>query len=205
MKVKAFPMGYIETNCYVVSDDNGTCAIIDCDGNPERLYSYVAENNLKPTHILLTHGHFDHIGSVEEVKAKYGCQVYGGREEMPVFTNPRINESAFSSNPIALYPDVQVSEGDVIQVGDLRFQVLLTPGHTIGCLCFTCQDSMFSGDTLFQGSCGRTDLPTGDWASITQSLRRLANLPGDYTVYPGHGPATTLSYERMYNPYMPRN
>ena len=202
MKIKTLEIGSIGTNCYVVSDDNNTCAIIDCDGNTRPLYQYISENNLKPTHILLTHGHFDHIGAVAEVQEMYGCQVCGGKQEQRVFSDPAINFSTQTGNPITVTPDILLDEGDTLQVGDLTFQVLFTPGHTEGSLCFMIEDNLFTGDTLFQGSCGRTDFATGDWATILQSLKRLRDLDGDYTVYPGHGPSTTLGIERQSNPYM---
>ncbi|WMI81050.1 MBL fold metallo-hydrolase [Anaerotignum sp. MB30-C6] len=202
MKIKILAMGSIGTNCYVVSDDAGNTAIIDCDGDPRPLFSYIAENNLNPTHILLTHGHYDHIGAVDLVKDKYGCKVIAGKDEMPVLTDPAINSSLYCGGEFIIIPDELVSDGDIITVGDLKFQVMFTPGHTVGSLCFILQDNIFSGDTLFQGSCGRTDLATGDWNTILRSLKRLRNLPGDYSVFPGHGPSTTLGIERMSNPYM---
>ncbi len=202
MKIKILAMGSIGTNCYVISDDAGNTAIIDCDGDPRPLFNYIAENNLNPTHILLTHGHSDHIGSVDLVKEKYGCKVIAANEEMPVLTDPVANCSLYTGGELTLIPDAFVADGDVIAVGDLKFQALLTPGHTIGSLCYVLEDNIFSGDTLFQGSCGRTDLATGDWATILRSLKRLRDLPGDYTVYPGHGPSTTLGIERTSNPYM---
>ena len=202
MNIKTLEIGFIGTNCYVISDDNGVCAIIDCDGNPAPLFQYIADNGLHPTHILLTHGHFDHIGAVEAVQQKYGCKICACRQEQRVLTDPAVNFSLQSGHPIAIHPDIWVEDGDTITVGDLRFRVLYTPGHTEGSVCFLLGDNIFSGDTLFQGSCGRTDLTTGDWATILRSLQRLRNLPGDYHVYPGHGPATTLEIERRTNPYL---
>lgn len=202
MKIKILAMGSIGTNCYVISDDAGTTAIIDCDGDPRPLFDYIAQNNLNPTHILLTHGHADHIGSVDLVKEKYGCKVLAAKEEMPVLTDPAANCSLYAGGELTLIPDAFVADGDVVTVGDLKFQVMLTPGHTMGSLCYLLEDNIFSGDTLFQGSCGRTDLATGDWGTILRSLKRLRDLPGDYTVYPGHGPSTTLGIERSSNPYM---
>ncbi len=202
MKVKGLEMGSIGTNCYVVSDDNNICAIIDCDGNPTPLFNYIEANELSPTHILLTHGHFDHIGAVEEVQEKYGCQVIACEKEREVLENPSINFSSYSGSPISLVANAYCKEGDVITVGDLKFTVMETPGHTVGSVCFLIGDTIFSGDTLFYGSCGRTDFPTGDWNTILQSLQRLKNLDGDYAVYPGHGPATTIEKERVGNPYM---
>lgn len=202
MHIKTLEIGAIGTNCYVVSDEQGTCAIIDCDGNPQPLFRYIEENHLKPTHILLTHGHYDHIGSVEAVREKYGCLVCAPQKEAPLLADPMANCSVYMGGPLTITADIWVKEGDTVKVGDLEFSVLETPGHTAGSVCFLIGDSIFSGDTLFQGSCGRTDLPTGSWGEILASLKRLRNLPGDYDVYPGHGPATTLEIERRSNPYM---
>lgn len=202
MKIACYAAGSVGTNNYVISDDNGITAIIDCDGSPAPLYQYVEQNHLKVTHILLTHGHYDHIGSVNEVAAHFGCKIVGAAKEMPVFTDPALNCSQFVGGPIIVHPDIWVSEGDKVTVGDMEFDVMETPGHTVGSICFIGKDIIFSGDTLFQGSCGRTDLPTGDWDDIKKSLKRLAALPGDYQVYSGHGPATTLETERRTNPYM---
>lgn len=202
MKIKVLAMGSIGTNCYVVSDDAGNAAIIDCDGDPRPLFFYISEHNLKPTHILLTHGHYDHIGAVKAVKEQYGCKVVAGKDEIRVLTNPDVNCSIYSGSAITIMPDELVSDGDSVTIGEMKFQVLFTPGHTEGSLCYIFEDTIFSGDTLFQGSCGRTDLPTGDWSAILSSLKRLRDLPGDYTVYPGHGPSTTLGIERSSNPFM---
>lgn len=202
MKIQTLEIGTIGTNCYVISDDNGICAIIDCDGNPQPLFRYIEENNLKPTHILLTHGHHDHIGAVEAVQEKYGCTVCAAQKEQALLADPMANCSMFMGGATTLTADVWVKEGDAVKVGDLEFTVLETPGHTAGSVCYLISDNIFSGDTLFQGSCGRTDLPTGNWGEILASLKRLRNLPGDYNVYPGHGPSTTLEIERRMNPYM---
>lgn len=202
MKIACYAAGSVGTNNYVVSDDNGITCIIDCDGPTAPLLNYIAQNNLKVTHILLTHGHYDHIGSVNELSEALGAKIVGGAQEMPVFTDPALNVSQFVGAPIIVHPDELVNDGDTVTVGDMTFKVMLTPGHTQGSVCFIEKDVIFSGDTLFQGSCGRTDLPTGDWQEIHHSLKRLAALPGDYKVYSGHGPATTLEEERRSNPFM---
>ena len=202
MTIQTFEMGSIGTNCYVVYNEKGNCAIVDCDGNTTALFHYISQNNLKPSHILLTHGHFDHIGAVEEVKEKYGCTIYACQKEAALLSDPVLNASNMSYKPISITADVLVKEGDTIQVGDLQFKVIETPGHTAGSICFFIEKSILSGDTLFLGSCGRMDFPTGDTAAMMQSLKRLKNLEGDYVVYPGHGPATTLEYERKTNPFM---
>lgn len=147
MKIACYASGSVGTNCYVVSDDAGVTAIIDCDGNPAPLFSYIEKNELKPTHILLTHGHFDHIGSVNEVAEKYGCTVVGCAKEMRVFTDASVNCSAFCGGAVTVYPDVQVNDGDVVKVGDMEFRVMLTPGHTEGSVCYISGSVMFSGDS----------------------------------------------------------
>lgn len=202
MKIACYASGSVGTNNYVVSDDNGITAIIDCDGDPNPIFAYLEKNNLKLTHILLTHGHYDHIGSVNAIADHIGCKIVGAAKEMPLFTDAALNCSQFVGGAITVQPDILVQDGDVVTVGDMEFTVMETPGHTAGSICFIGQDVIFSGDTLFQGSCGRTDLPTGDWSEIQQSLKKLAKLPGDYQVYSGHGPATSLAVERKTNPFM---
>ena len=112
MKIACYAAGSVGTNNYVISDDNGITAIIDCAGSPAPLYQYVEQNHLKVTHILLTHGHYDHIGSVNEVAAHFGCKIVGAAKEMPVFTDPALNCSQFVGGPIIVHPDILVSEGD---------------------------------------------------------------------------------------------
>lgn len=202
MKIQCFALGAIGTNCYVISDDNGIAAVIDCDGSGHPLFKYIEENNLTPTHILLTHGHFDHIGAVQAVKQKYGCKVCAGALEADVLAQPQLNSSDAYGDGISIIPDELLTDGQIVTIGDLKFKVMNTPGHTEGSICFIQDKNIFSGDTLFLGSCGRTDFPTGDWSTIVHSLQQLKALEGDYVVYPGHGPTTTLDYERRTNPYM---
>ena len=203
LSIQTYVVGPVQTNCYfAINDDTKEVLIIDPGASAKQLAEKVKEQGLKPVAILLTHGHYDHIGSVNEVAAHFGCKIVGAAKEMPVFTDPALNCSQFVGGPIIVHPDVLVSEGDKVTVGNMEFDVMETPGHTVGSICFISKDIIFSGDTLFQGSCGRTDLPTGDWDDIKKSLKRLAALPGDYQVYSGHGPATTLETERRTNPYM---
>ena len=203
MKVKIMQVGPIGTNCYFLMEpEENVLAIIDPGDEAQRIQQVVNETGCKVQYILLTHGHYDHVGSVNELSEKLGAKIVGGAQEMPVFTDPALNVSQFVGAPIIVHPDELVNEGDVVKVGDMEFKVMLTPGHTQGSICFIEKDVIFSGDTLFQGSCGRTDLPTGDWNAIRLSLKRLAALPGDYKVYSGHGPATTLEEERRTNPFM---
>ncbi len=202
IKVKTFVMGPVGVNGYVVSDEDGKACIIDCDGSPDTMFDYIENKGLEVSHILLTHGHGDHIGAVEEIKEKYGCEVVAAKKEEPILLDPRLNFSAMMGVATIVEADRFVSEGDIITVGSMKFEVMETPGHTVGSVCFIVQDNIFSGDTLFEGSCGRTDLPTGDTATIMKSLKRLSNMDGNYVVYPGHGAYTSLEIERRSNPYL---
>ena len=148
---------------------------------------------LTPEAILLTHGHFDHVGAVKELAAETGCDVYLHPDDL---TMPPMMTAG------QLYYTGTYTEGTQLHLAGLDITVLHTPGHTPGSVCLLCGTSLFSGDTLFQGSCGRTDLPGGDWATILTSLKRLSAIEGNFWVFPGHGGSTTLRDEKKYNPYM---
>ena len=193
MELKTFPIGSLQTNCYMVWEDGSdTCILIDPGYEPELLLEQVRLQRKTLEAILLTHGHFDHVGGVKQIAAETGCKVYICAEELkqPLRYSDGLH-----------YTDT-VAEGDVLELAGLTLQVLHTPGHTPGCVCYLCGDTLFSGDTLFAGTCGRTDLPGGDFKAIQASLQRLAALEGDLKVLPGHGMASALDIERRYNPYM---
>ena len=191
MELKTFPIGSLQTNCYMVWEDGSdTCILIDPGYEPELLLEQVRLQRKTLEAILLTHGHFDHVGGVKQIAAETGCKVYICAEELkqPLRYSDGLH-----------YTDT-VAEGDVLHLAGLTLQVLHTPGHTPGCVCYLCGDTLFSGDTLFAGTCGRTDLPGGDFKAIQASLQRLAALEGDLKVLPGHGMASSLDIERRYNP-----
>jgi len=193
MKYEAFPLGAYQTNCYLCWDENtGNCVIIDPGYTPEVVLKAVEDRGLQPKMIFLTHGHFDHVGAVRPL-----YQVLN----IPVYLCDKDNDLPEELTAGSLCYTAEYDEGDTITLDNLTFRVLNTPGHTAGSVCLLCGEVIFSGDTLFAGSCGRTDLG-GSWTQMLQSLHRLAALPGNYTVLPGHGPATTLDYERRTNPYM---
>ena len=151
--------------------------------------------------ILLTHGHFDHVGAVKAIVQATGCALWMHERDYTQVKNPE-NDFFYPIHDCD-FAEVQFcEEGELISAGGLTFRVLETPGHTWGSVCYLCQDALFTGDTLFCRGCGRTDLPGGDWATIHQSLDRLAAMEGDFTVCPGHGQTSTLAKERMYNPYL---
>lgn len=192
MKLYTMVLGDYQVNCYLVSDDGGKAVIIDPGYEPERILRAVKERNLDIQAIFLTHGHFDHIGAVKPLAQTLNCSVYIHPKEVTL--PPYLTQGL-------LYYTEEYGQGDVISVGDLSFRVLETPGHTNGSVCLLCGDSLFTGDTLFAGSCGRTDLG-GSMLDMLASLKSLAAMEGNYKVFPGHGPETDLDYERKTNPYI---
>ena len=196
MLIKTIPVGQLETNCYVVTnEDTLECVVIDPGDESNAILDYIESNHLKCRAVMLTHGHFDHVGAADAVAGETGVPVYmnvrddarrGGDAHLPYM----LKENGKS------YDD-----GDVIEAAGLRFEVLATPGHTPGGVTLRCGDALFTGDTLFKGSCGRTDLTGGNMEQELASLRRLCELDGDYEVYPGHMDASTLERERAFNYY----
>ena len=194
INIKTLALGAYQTNTYLVWEENSpTCVVIDPGYEPDTILDEAKKLGKEITAVLLTHGHFDHVGGVRELAAETGCPVYLHEAELSM-------PPQMTAGP--LFYTNTYGEGDFVEAAGLSFKVLHTPGHTPGSICLLCENAMFSGDTLFWGSCGRTDLPGGNWATITQSLKRLASLEGNFWVFPGHGPSTTLRDEKKYNPYM---
>ena len=194
LNMKHLALGAYQTNCYLVWDETSpTCVVIDPGYEPDTVLAEAKKLGKEIAAIFLTHGHFDHVGGVREIAAETGCRVYLCDADLAM-------PPQMTAGP--LYYTNTYSEGSFVEEAGLSFKVLHTPGHTPGSVCLMCENALFSGDTLFWGSCGRTDLPGGSWATIRISLKRLADLSGDFDVYPGHGDATTLSFERKMNPYM---
>lgn len=197
MIVKTMPVGPIGTNCYLLGDETAkVCAMVDPGGDPEEILSMIQASGLVLTAILLTHGHYDHTGGVEGLERAF--------PDTPVY----IHQSDAQGVDPTLFPPLPAGqvryygEGDTVAVGGLTVEVLHTPGHSKGSVVLKVGDVLFTGDTLFQGSCGRTDLPGGSYQEIMTSLARLAALPGDYRVCPGHEGLSTLDAERQRNYYM---
>ena len=192
LKIHNLILGMYQVNCYIVHNEEETrCVIIDPGYEPEKILQYLQDHNLQAEAILLTHGHFDHVGGVKDLVADTDCRAFLHPDEHSM---PRAL-TAGELYATDAYPGQ-------FEIAGMHFTVLHTPGHTPGSVCLIVADAMFSGDTLFAGSCGRTDLPGGDWDRIQSSLHTLRDLPGDYRVFPGHGEDTTLAQERKYNPYM---
>ena len=194
LKVHTLPLGAYQTNCYIVHDSEAkTCCVIDPGYTPELVLDKVEELGLTVEAILLTHGHFDHVGGVRQIAAETGCDVYLQPDDLSM-------PPMMTAGP--LFYTKTYGEGDTLALAGLTIHVIHTPGHTPGSVCLLAEDTLFSGDTLFAGSCGRTDLPGGDWSTILRSLKRLAAFETNYWVRPGHGESTTLTQEKMYNPYL---
>lgn len=193
MKIYSLPVSDYETNCYIVEDETTKNAVvIDPGAEEDYILKSLKEQGLTCKLILLTHGHFDHTGAVEPVRVATGADVY---------VHPADVEDKLSGTSLKDFAKFY-NEGDTVTMDSLTFKVLNTPGHTPGSCVLLCGDVMFSGDTLFAGSCGRTDFPGGSWQQMSASLKRLAELEGNYRVLPGHMNPTSLDRERMVNPFM---
>jgi hydroxyacylglutathione hydrolase len=197
MLIKTLPVGQLETNCYVVTDEKTLkCAVIDPGDESNTILNYLESNKLTAEAVFLTHGHFDHILAAGAVSEETGAPIYIHKND----TVPAGHRDQFKltvSDRVRFY-----GEGDVLRVGDLTFTVLETPGHSPGSVTLLCESAMFAGDTLFRMGAGRTDLGEGDITKLLRSLLRLSELEGDYEVYPGHMDSTTLSSERRFNEYV---
>ena len=178
--------------CYLLAGDEGALLLDTGMGTVDMAQIVRSLTNL-PVTVLCTHGHFDHVGAVRDLAAEYQCDVYIHPEDLSM-------PPMMTAGP--LYYTKTFTEGTLLHLAGLEISVLHTPGHTPGSVCLLTENTLFSGDTLFQRSCGRTDLPGGSWAAITKSLHRLSALEGNYWVFPGHGGSTTLRDEKKYNPYM---
>ncbi len=196
MLIKTLPVGQLETNCYVVTNENTLeSVVIDPGDEANTILDYLESNRLRCAAIFLTHGHYDHVGAVAALREETGA---------PVYMNPRDDASRAVDAHMTyrMQPgDRAYDEGDAVEAAGLVFHVMATPGHTPGGVTLRCEDALFTGDTLFKGSCGRTDLPGGDMEQELSSLRRICELPGDYEVYPGHMDPSTLEREREFNYY----
>ena len=202
MIIHTLPLGDYQTNCYIAyAPESKSCAIIDPGYFSERILAFLQDKGHTVDAILLTHGHFDHVGAVRSLVEATGCRLWMKEAD---YTQRKTPQNDFLY-PIHDHNFCEVNlceEGERISAGGLTFTVMETPGHTWGSVCYLCENAMFSGDTLFAGSWGRTDLPGGDGQTLALSLERLGELEGDYTVYPGHGETTTLAAEKKWNPYM---
>ena len=194
LQQEVLTLGAYQTNSYIIwADGSDRCAVIDPGYEPDTILTRVRSLGKQVEAVLLTHGHFDHVGGVKAIAEATGCKVY-------LCTDDLAMPQKFTAGHL-LYTDAY-TEGDILELAGLTVKVLHTPGHTMGSVCLLVEDTLFAGDTLFRESCGRTDLPGGSWADILKSLRRLKELPDHIRVFSGHGPSTTIGEEKQWNPYM---
>ena len=207
MKIVTIPVGLIMTNCYLVQNGKKEAALIDPGAQPDKILRYLKAEGLALKMILLTHGHFDHMGGVDGILKEYDVPVYIHPQDEEMTKTPSQNASMEFGGPgITCCTSRIYGEGDEIPFGDITFRVLHTPGHTQGSVCLLAEggeeSALFTGDTVFAGSVGRTDLYGGSYPQIAASARRIDALPKNYRLLPGHGEETTLDYEREQNPYL---
>ena len=199
-------VGSVSTNCYLLKNkETGEMLIIDPGDNAGKIEQKILEMQGKPIAILLTHGHFDHILAAEEIRKKYNVPIYADQKEEKTLQDARINLMAYQGNGYTLKADIYLTDLQVEELAGFSVQMIETPGHTVGSCCYYLKDEdvLFSGDTVFCGSVGRTDFPGSSSAAIVNSLHRLLDaLPDETEVYPGHDVSTTIGYEKRYNPFV---
>ena len=198
MEITELTVGAYQTNCYIVTSDDKSAVIVDPGAEADKIINKAKELGAKVKYILLTHGHFDHIGAADAVKRAFPqCQIVIMKDDEDICRNPLL----VGGDNAPADPDMLVSDGDVIKVAELSFKYMATPGHTKGSAIIISGDCIFSGDTIMSRTCGRTDLSGGSTQEIRASLKKIGELEGDYKIYPGHGPATNIAAERHANPH----
>ena len=204
MKIEKIVEPYFGENMYILIDEETKkCAVVDPGGASDKILNYIRANALQLQYIILTHGHGDHIGAVNKIKSQTNVKVIAHNDEKELLNDNRKNLSySMHCGPQELDADIYVHDKDKLELGNLKLSFIHTPGHTKGCMCIRVNDDMFTGDTLFAGSIGRTDLYGGDYRQIEKSLKKLAKYEDKVKIHPGHGPSSTLGIEKMSNPYM---
>lgn len=202
LQIHCLTLGDFQVNCYVVHEKNSShCVLIDPGYEPETLLQFLEEHGLTLDTILVTHGHFDHVGAVTALLEATGCRLVMSEKDWEIPQMP----CSIWMYPLARRDFDHLTlcrDGEPIFAAGLSFAVTETPGHTEGSVCYRCEDVLFTGDTLFDGSCGRTDLPGGDSHTMRQSLNKLKNISEDLRIFPGHGTCSTLKEQRLFNPYL---
>lgn len=206
MKVERFLTGILSTNCYVAwNEQTKEAVIVDPAAYSKKLAEFLREEGLKPQAVLLTHGHFDHIMGLDALLEEYPVPVYVHGAEKGLIADPKTNLSLTYTNGYVFEDATYVTDGQKIAAAGVTFEVLFTPGHTSGGCCYYAEteNMLFSGDTLFRCSVGRSDLPTGDETTLIRSIKeKLLVLPENTVVYPGHMAATTIQTEKTANPFL---
>ena len=204
IKVDCYVVGEIATNCYLIEDEaTGALAVIDPGDECPELYAEIDRRSGRLEYVLLTHGHFDHILGVASLCRRYSPTVCACEQELEVLQKGLYNLTSVHNIRLnAFVVDRFLNDSDIIELGESRIRFIHTPGHTAGSGCYIVDDCLFSGDTVFCESVGRTDFPTSSYSAMRRSAARIRDLDGDYKIYPGHEMFTTLSHERKYNPFM---
>lgn len=202
MKIKRFPVGEYLSNTYVVYDENTSKGfIVDAGFQSDLIDTFIQKNNINISYVLITHGHFDHILACEYYRIKFNCEIIIGEVEGKQLI--QLNNGLYDQvNKLELFSFKFVNEGDVISVGNMKISVISSPGHTSGGVCYLVDDNLFSGDTLFNMSIGRTDFYSGNFDEISKSIKKLYELPDETKIYPGHGFTTKIGYEKANNPFV---
>lgn len=202
-KIMKLVVGQLQENCFILFDENKDAFIVDPGASSEAIIEAIEKNSLNIKYILLTHGHFDHVGAVATLAKKFKAPIYLSKKDRKFLESPReVRGSSFGMEIEAADVDVFVKDGDEIPFSDSIIKVIETPGHTLGSVCYLLNNYLFAGDTLFNGSIGRTDFPESDHALMIESLKKLKELDDDIYVLSGHGPESQISYEKMANPYL---
>ncbi|MDD3222651.1 MAG: MBL fold metallo-hydrolase [Clostridia bacterium] len=204
--IKMMVLGPVETNCYfLINEDTKEVLVIDPADRAQRIVEWINSEGLKPVAILLTHGHFDHIMAVDGLRKEYGIPMYASKDEVEVLAEPQLNVSTMMGSYVSMKADELFADGEVLELAGIKLEVISTPGHTIGSVCFYIPEEkmLISGDCLFEASVGRTDFPTGSSRQLIDSIKtRLFVLPEDTSVFPGHGGTTSIAYEKTHNPFV---
>lgn len=205
MRIESFQVGIMGANCYILIDEKSKSSVmIDAGGDARRIKRFLESEGLELKAIFLTHGHMDHIEAVPEFKEAYDCKIYGHLDDEDMFKDPVLNLSdRFNGYSISFITDELVADGEIIEIDSFKIKAIHTPGHTKGGVCYLVDNKLFTGDTLFYASIGRSDLYGGDSHVLQQSIKnKLFTLPPDTVVLPGHGKPTVISFEVTNNPYV---
>lgn len=201
MIIKKLVVGSLENNCYIIADEKtNECFITDPGDEPDRILDLIHKNNLIMKYIICTHAHFDHVAAIPEIKEETKARIVLHSDDLNMYRSTKDQAAVwgYEIDPLP-EPDIFVSEGDILEVGGLKFEVLHTPGHTQGSICLYGEGIVITGDTLFAGSVGRTDLQGGDISKLRKSFKRLMSLPDEVKVLAGHGPESTIKKEKIDN------